>query len=127
MLRPIQPVHQLASCPTPQSSLSLAIYSTPRPTSSPLIPPQPLFPLAIIFSTFPRLKVPSPLCYRTISVKSILLPHPHIFPSPLITPLPPIPRNLVHRSLWTLALWTQSPRQSSRDPFSDGLPVQQPS
>ncbi|KAL4195682.1 hypothetical protein AMTRI_Chr05g65940 [Amborella trichopoda] len=122
MLRPTQPVHQMASCPSPQSSSSLAIYSTPRPTSSPLIPPQPPFPLAIIFSTFPLLKVPSPLCYRTISVKSILLPHPHIFPSPLITPLPPIP--LVHR---TLALWTQSPSQSSRDPFSDGLPVQQPS
>ncbi|KAL4190154.1 hypothetical protein AMTRI_Chr08g210670 [Amborella trichopoda] len=122
MLRPTQPVHQMASCPSPQSSPSLAIYSTPRPTSSPLIPPQPPFPPGYHFFHIPPLEGPLPLCYRTISVKSILLPHPHIFPSPLITPLPPIP--LVYR---TLALWTQSPSPSSRDPFSDGLPVQQPS
>ncbi|KAL4186009.1 hypothetical protein AMTRI_Chr09g31570 [Amborella trichopoda] len=60
MLRPIQPVHQLASCPTPQSSLSLAIYSTPRPTSSPLIPPQPLFPPGYHFFHIPPLEGPLP-------------------------------------------------------------------
>ncbi|KAL4182382.1 hypothetical protein AMTRI_Chr12g242240 [Amborella trichopoda] len=75
MLRPTQPVHQMASYPSPQSNPSLAIYSTPRPTSSPLIPPQPPFP-------------------------------------PWLSFFPP--------------LWTQSPRQFSRLPFSDGLSVQQP-
>ncbi|KAL4191776.1 hypothetical protein AMTRI_Chr07g82320 [Amborella trichopoda] len=44
MLTPIQPIHQMASCPSPQSSPSLAIYSTPQPTSSALIPPHPPTP-----------------------------------------------------------------------------------
>ncbi|KAL4186021.1 hypothetical protein AMTRI_Chr09g31670 [Amborella trichopoda] len=54
MLRPTQPVHQMALCPSPQSSPSLAIYSTPQPTSSPLIPPQPpILPWLSFFSHSP--------------------------------------------------------------------------
>ncbi|KAL4185998.1 hypothetical protein AMTRI_Chr10g8640 [Amborella trichopoda] len=98
----------MPSCTSPHSSPFLAIYSTSQPSSPPLIPPQP----------------PTPPGCHSFHISPFEGPLPPLLPYNLSEEYPsPLP---THLSLPLNERNRPSPRQSSQEPFNDGLPVQRP-